>query len=241
MKAMILAAGLGTRLKEYTIDKPKALVEVEGRPLIAYIIEKLVQHGFTSIVVNVHHFADQIVNYLNANNFGVTIQISDETEQLLDTGGAILKAKQFLDGDEPFLVHNVDILSNINLKSFMQYHVEHNSLATLAVGNRESTRKFLFNEQMQLVGWRNSLINKEIIAIETESDLNAFAFAGIHVISPHFFELVHTKGPFSIVDSYLSLCAKQRLMGFDTTQNFVLDIGKVPSLLLAKEYFMQNR
>jgi NDP-sugar pyrophosphorylase family protein len=241
MKAMVLAAGLGTRLKEFTVDKPKALVEINGRPLIDYVLEKLVQEGFTSIVVNVHHFADQIVNYLNTNNYGATIHISDETNQLLDTGGAILKAKEFLEGDDPFLLHNVDILSNIELKSLMQYHLEHKSLATLAVGDRESSRKFLFNHKMHLVGWRNKLINKEIITVDDKSMLKEYAFAGIHVISPIFFDLVHTKGPFSIVDSYLSLCAKHTITGFDTTPNFVLDIGKVPSLVYAKEFLTQNR
>jgi MurNAc alpha-1-phosphate uridylyltransferase len=239
MKALILAAGLGTRLKELTVDKPKALVEVEGKPLIAYVLEKLVQDGFTEIVVNVHHFANHIVDYLSINDFGVKIHISDETNQLLETGGAILHAREFLDGDEPFLVHNVDILSNIDFRQLMANHNSNKCLATLAVGDRISSRKFLFNEQMQLKGWRNSLIGKEIIVDESNLNLSEFAFAGIHVVNPEFFNLVHTKGPFSIVDAYLSLCSKHKIMGFNTTQNFVLDIGKIPNLLQAKEYLMQ--
>ncbi|PKP37294.1 MAG: nucleotidyltransferase [Bacteroidetes bacterium HGW-Bacteroidetes-15] len=236
MKAMILAAGLGTRLKEHTQDKPKALVEVEGKTLLAYVLEKLVDADFNEIVVNVHHFADQIVGYIESRNFGVKIHISDESSRLLNTGGGILKAKSFLDGDEPFLVHNVDILSDINLKQLMQHHIENDSLATLAVGDRKSSRKFLFDEQMRLSGWRNTITDKVIIPDSARTNIKEFAFAGIHVINPEFFNLIHTKGPFSIVDAYLSLCSKYNILGFDTTQNFVLDIGKVPSLDVAKEY-----
>jgi NDP-sugar pyrophosphorylase family protein len=236
MKAMILAAGLGTRLKEHTLNKPKALVEVEGKTLLAHILEKLIDSGYKEIVVNVHHFADQIVEYIKSRDFGVKIHVSDESSRLLNTGGGILKARSFLDGDEPFLVHNVDILSDINLKQLMHHHVENSALATLAVGERKSSRKFLFDEHMQLSGWRNTITEKVIIPDSTRTNLKEFAFAGIHVINPEIFSLIHTKGPFSIVDAYLSLCAKYSIFGFDTTPNFVLDIGKVPSLEAAKEY-----
>ena len=239
MKAMILAAGLGTRLKEHTQDKPKALVEVEGRTLLAYVLEKLVEAGFNEVVVNVHHFADLIVEYIESRDFGIKIHISDESSRLLNTGGGILKAKHFLDGNEPFLVHNVDILSDINLKQLIDFHSQGDSLATLAVGDRKSSRKFLFDEQMRLSGWRNTITDKVIIPDSTRTNITEFAFAGIHVISPEIFNLIHTKGPFSIVDAYLSLCSKHSILGFDTTQNFVLDIGKVPSLEAAKEY-LQN-
>ena len=156
MKAMILAAGLGTRLEHHTLERPKALVEVNGKPLLAYVIEKLIASNFRHIVINVHHFAEQIIEYIQRNNFDARIEFSDETNRLLNTGGGILKAKPFLDGDEPFLVHNVDILSDIDLLKLADYHNATNSFATLAVGKRNSSRQFLFDSTMKLAGWRNN-------------------------------------------------------------------------------------
>lgn len=241
MKAMVLAAGLGTRLKEFTQTKPKALVEVEGKPLLSYIIDKLTSSGFDEIVINVHHFADQIVEYVNNSKFNARIYISDESNQLLNTGGGIVKAKVFLDGDEPFLVHNVDILSDIDLVNLMDFHKKSDSLATLAVGQRNSSRMFLFDEKMQLTGWKNLLTGKEIIPDNTKTDLRDFAFAGIHIISPFIFNLIQTKGAFSIVDAYLSLCSKHSILGYDTTSNFVLDIGKVQNLEEASRFVLRNQ
>ena len=230
MKAMVLAAGLGTRLEHFTLERPKALVEVNGKPLLAYVVEKLVSSGFNEIVVNVHHFAEQITDYLKNNNFGAKISICDETNRLLDTGGGILKAKPFLDGEEPFLVHNVDILSDINLNQLIDFHTKSGSFATLAVGERKSSRQFFFDEHMRLAGWRNNLTGKEIITHQSDSPLKGFAFAGIHVISPEFFQKIHTKGAFSIVDAYLSLCSNQKIVGYNTSTNFVLDVGKPNNL-----------
>jgi NDP-sugar pyrophosphorylase family protein len=236
MKAMVLAAGLGTRLQPYTIDRPKALVTVEGKPLLAFILEKLAASGFDEVVINVHHFAEMIEEYLSKNDFGVKIHISDERSRLLDTGGGLLKAMPFLDGEEPFLVHNVDILSNIDLGNLVKYHNEHSALATLAVGKRDSSRHFLFDESMRLSGWRNNLTQKEIIPAKERGALQPFAFAGIHVISPDFFRLIHAHGPFSIVDAYLSLCSNSLLKGFDTSSNFVIDVGKPKNLDRASEF-----
>ncbi len=236
MKAMVLAAGLGTRLQPYTIDRPKALVTVEGKPLLAFILEKLASSGFDEVVINVHHFADMIEEYLSKNDFGVKIHISDERNRLLDTGGGLLKAMKFLDGDEPFLVHNVDILSDIDLVKLVEHHSEHSALATLAVGKRNSSRHFLFDESMRLSGWRNNLTEKEIIPAKDRQNLQPFAFAGIHVISPDFFRLIHAHGPFSIVDAYLSLCSNNLLKGFDTSSNFIVDVGKPKNLDKASEF-----
>jgi NDP-sugar pyrophosphorylase family protein len=236
MKAMILAAGLGTRLQPYTIDRPKALVEVEGRPLIAYILEKLAAAGINEVVVNVHHFADMIEEYLDKNRFGLKIHISDERNRLLETGGGILKAMPYLDGDESFLVHNVDILSDIDLSALITYHAQSGALATLAVGKRESSRHFLFDNKMQLSGWRNNLTGKEIIVAKDRGDLVSYAFAGIHVINPDFFRLVHSHGPFSIVDAYLSLCNNNLVNGYDASDSFVIDVGKPNNFNKATEY-----
>ncbi|HCY00839.1 MAG TPA: hypothetical protein DG754_11935 [Bacteroidales bacterium] len=235
MKAMILAAGMGTRLKEYTQNKPKALVEVNGRPLIAHVISKLVEHGFTTIVVNVHHFANQLIEYLQDNSFGVEILISDESQQLLNTGGGIINAQQFLSGNKPFLVHNVDIISDINLSMLYNHHVAKNPLVTLAVARRESTRQFLFDKDMKLVGWKNLKTNDQII-VKPDSAAEEFAFSGIHVISPSIFKLIKQRGAFSIVDTYLDLCRNHPILGYDTTGNYLLDVGKVESLAQASRF-----
>ncbi|HOP02904.1 MAG TPA: nucleotidyltransferase family protein [Tenuifilaceae bacterium] len=239
MKAMILAAGLGTRLGQHTANRPKALVELNGKPLIAYVLEKLVRSGFTEVVVNVHHFAEQIISYLSSSDFGAKIHISDETDYLLDTGGGILKARSFLDGDEPFLVHNVDIISEIDLNLMLDYHRQQNALATLAVGERKSSRHFLFNSEMQLSGWRNNLTGKEIIPKGGNQFLKGFAFAGIHIINPSIFSTIQKKGAFSIVDAYLSLCASNAIIGYDTSHRFVIDVGK-PNNIEKATQFMAN-
>jgi N-acetyl-alpha-D-muramate 1-phosphate uridylyltransferase len=236
MKAMILAAGMGTRLKDLTQDKPKALVEVNGKPLLSHIISKLVNSGFTEIVVNVHHFANKVIDFINQNDFGVTIHISDESNQLLDTGGGILNAKTFLKGKEPFLVHNVDILSDLNLGSLMEIHKQNGGLASLAVSKRESTRKFLFDKRMKLVGWRNISIDSTIIPIPVNKPFYEYAFSGIHIISPEIFNLISKKGAFSIVDVYLTLCTTKNIIGIDVSDNFVIDVGKPESLVIANEF-----
>lgn len=239
MKAMVLAAGLGTRLGDLTKYRPKALVEVAGKPLLAHTIEKLVRSGFTEIVVNVHHFAQQVVDYLHQIDFGIPIHISDESDRLLDTGGGILKAQPFLDGSEPFLVHNVDILSDIDLAQLMQNHRQSKAMATLAVGDRKSSRKLLFDTQMHLKGWKNISSGETIIPALPKSGLTEFAFAGIHVLSPEIFKHITQSGSFSIIDTYLSLCAKHKIVGFNVSNRFVLDVGK-PDSLSAAATFLQK-
>lgn len=239
MKAMILAAGMGTRLKEYTQNKPKALVEVNGKPLIAHVISNLVRHGFTEIIVNVHHFANLLIEYLQSNSFGADILISDESQQLLDTGGGIVNAQQFFVNNEPFLVHNVDIITDINLRSLYNNHLAKNPSATLAVANRESSRKFLFDNDMKLVGWKNFKTNEQII-VNIDSATQELAFSGIHVISPSIFKLIKQKGVFSIVDVYLDLCQNYPILGYDTTGNYLLDVGKKESLAEASRFLEQG-
>lgn len=240
MKAMILAAGLGTRLKELTQEKPKALVEVAGKPLLAHVLNKLIASGFDEIVINVHHFAQQVIDYLKNNYSSFTIHISDESNQLLDTGGGILKAKPFLAGNEPFLVHNVDIISDIDLQQLMKFHLERECLATLAVSNRDSSRKLLFDTQIRLRGWKNLNTGETIIPGNSTEDLIELAFSGVHVISPTIYNHINSTGAFSIIKTYLSLCEQHHISGFPVSHNFVIDVGKPEGLASAEKYLAKQ-
>ncbi len=232
MKAMILAAGLGTRLLPLTENKPKALVEIDGKPLIDIAIHNLIKYGFNEIVINVHHFSNLVVEYLQSKAFNADIYLSDESEELLETGGGIVKAEKFLNGTEPFLVHNVDIISDINLFDFYKRHENSIALATLAVSKRDSTRVFLFTQQMNLAGWEDRNSGKSIIMNLNET-LWPFAFAGIHVINPIFFQINRSKKVFSIVEEYLRLCEKNIIKGIDLSANTIIDVGKPSNLMEA--------
>ena len=236
MRAFVLAAGLGTRLDHLTSNCPKALVELNGKPLLEHIITRLVGFGFTEIVVNVHHYAEQIVSFLDAHSFGASIKISDESAKLLDTGGAILKIKPFLMGNEPFLVHNVDIISDINLAQLMDYHLHSNPLATLAVGDRYSSRKLLFDNSMNLWGWKNIITGETKMPRKTDCELIEMAFSGIHVVSPDFFKNVKSSRVFPIISEYLELSKTQSILGFNTTNNIIIDAGKIENLDLASNF-----
>ena len=246
MKAMIFAAGLGTRLRPLTDNMPKALVSVAGRPMLEHVILRLKAAGFTDIVVNVHHFGQQIIDFLQANDsFGVTIHISDERDELLDTGGGIKKARPWLDGSEPFLVHNADILSDIDLRRFYQSHVESGAEATLLVSRRETSRYLLLDNDFQLHGW----INKKSGEVKPEGfcytpdSLNEWAFGGIHVISPSLFcrmEDAAWSGKFSIIPFYLSVCRETTIKGYPLQDLRWFDIGKPETLREADAYYRVN-
>ena len=197
MKAMIFAAGMGTRLKPMTDNTPKALIPINGRPMLEHVILKLKDAGFHQIVINVHHLGDQIIDFLATNNnFGVQIHISDERDYLLDTGGGIKKAAKFLQGNEPFLVHNVDIMSNVDLKKLYDCHLETNPVATLLVSKRNTSRYLLFNKESRLCGWRNHETG-EVKSYYPDFDpkqYNEYAFSGIHVISPKIFDKDEANG-----------------------------------------------
>ncbi|OQY02914.1 MAG: hypothetical protein B6I20_06020 [Bacteroidetes bacterium 4572_117] len=205
MKGMILAAGNGTRLKPLTYDIPKALVKIHGRPLLGIVIEKLKDCGFTDLIVNVHHFADKVVDYLENNDFGLNIEISDERDQLLGTGGAILKAKSFFEGEKAFLVHNVDILSDINLLELFKTHLKSKALATMAVKERLTARQLLFDSEGNLCQWKNTETGEAKNVREPFGELDAFAFSGIHVFDTTFFDYITETGRFSIIEAYLRL------------------------------------
>jgi len=235
MKAMILAAGLGTRLRPLTDDRPKALVEVAGRTLLEITLSRLRTFGIREVIVNAHHFADMIVEYLKTNeSFGMRIEISRE-ELLLDTGGGLKKAAWFFlkdSSEEPFILHNVDVISTIDLQRMMQFHAEHQALATLAVQDRETSRYLLFDEQLQFCG--RSGRDREPELVRQSLQPQAFGFCGIHVVSPRLLAMLSEEGVFSIVPAYLRLAAQgERILAFRADEYYWRDLGKPDSLLQA--------
>ncbi|MFV0146244.1 nucleotidyltransferase family protein [Empedobacter falsenii] len=236
MKAMIFAAGLGTRLKPFTENHPKALAIVNGKPLLQRNIEYLKSFGIDEVVINVHHFADQIIEFLEENNyFGIEITISDETDQVLETGGGLVKAKTNF--DEDFLVMNVDILTDLHLTNFIKAHQENKALVTLAVSDRNSSRKLYFNDKNELKGWRNLKTEEEIKAVDSLDDLNDLAFSGIHVINPALFDKITETGKFSIMKVYMNLMKTESIIGFDHSGGILIDVGRPESVLEAEQYF----
>lgn len=236
---MIFAAGLGTRLKPITDSIPKALVPINGKPLLQLVIEKLKSSGFDEIVVNVHHFPDQIIKFLKANNdFGIRIAVSDERDLLLDTGGGIRKAAWFFDDGKPFLVHNVDILSNVNLGELYSLHLQTNSLATLVVSQRDTFRYLLFNDDLRLNGWINEKTGETKPVGLTKAELfQKLAFAGIQILSPAVFELMEQlDAKFPIMDFYLNNAASQVITGFVPQDFKMLDVGKLNVLDEAERF-----
>ncbi|PIE35350.1 nucleotidyltransferase [candidate division KSB3 bacterium] len=242
MKAMIFAAGLGTRLRPLTETLPKALIPIDGAPLLDIAIRRLQQCGVTDILVNVHHLADQIVEFLqkNRSSFEVDIHISDETEKLLDTGGALKKAAWFFDNDEPFFVYNVDILSDIDLQALYHSHCQQpDCVATLAVTARPSTRCLLFDESRALYGWENRSTQEQKLARSKPAKSLAFAFSGIHVINPAIFCMMPEHDVFSIIELYLQIAATERIMAFEHDYRVWLDVGKYENLPRAAEILRQ--
>jgi len=231
MKAMIYAAGLGTRLRPLTDNKPKALVEINGVTLLEHTINKLKAAGFDEIIVNVHHFAELVKNFLTQkNNFGIRIEISDESEQLLDTGGGLKKASWFFDDGKAFLVHNVDVVSDIDLKKFHESFSQTGALASLAVRNRATSRYFLFDDDLNLCGWKNTETG-EIKTVKGEAgNLSPLAFSGIQMISPGIFSLINESGKFSITGLYLRLAEENTIKAYRHDDGFWIDVGKPESL-----------
>jgi NDP-sugar pyrophosphorylase family protein len=238
MKAMILAAGLGTRLRPLTDKRPKALVEIGGRTLLEITLSRLRSFGIREVIVNVHHFADMIVEYLDKNhNFGMRIEVSRE-EVLLDTGGGLKKAASFFledsDGlEKPFIVHNVDVISTIDLRRQVHFHRENQALATLAVQDRKTSRYLLFDEQLQLCG-RRSEQDQKTEFVRSSPRAQALAFSGIHVVSPRFFAMMTENGVFSIVTSYLRLASQgEKILAFRADEYYWRDLGRPDSVIEA--------
>jgi NDP-sugar pyrophosphorylase family protein len=239
MKAMILAAGLGTRLKPFTEKHPKALAVVNGKTILQRNIEYLVSFGIKDVIVNVHHFANQIIDLIKENNgFGSNVTFSDETNEVLETGGGIKNAAWFFEKNkDPFVVMNVDILTDMNLKAMIFEHEKNNPLATLAVTSRKTSRYFLFDEKNHLCGWENEKTGEKKISRKSGSYFQK-AFSGIHVISSEIFPLIKMEGKFSMVDVYLELSKIHIVAAFDHSDSKFIDVGNPESILKAEEMFL---
>ncbi len=236
MKAMILAAGLGTRFKPWTNDHPKALALVNGKSLLELNVRYLQSFGVRDVIVNVHHFADQIRHAIIINDgWGSNITVSDESGEVLETGGGLKKAADFFDYGA-FVLMNADILTDLDLHAMSFFHEENKPLCTLAVTARKSSRYFLFDTNNRLCGWRNSKTMEEIISIDGR-ELVEKAFSGIHIISPEIFPLMRQQGKFSIVDVYLDLASQYSILGYDHSGSKLVDVGRTESVTLAEKIF----
>ncbi len=247
-QVMILAAGLGTRLKPLTDTMPKALVEVGGKPLLEHIVEKLRRQGYDHFVINIHHFAQQIVDYVSRQDYAPLVRFSDETEKLLETGGGLRKAQALFSDDSPILIHNVDILDNVDYDWFGRQH-EVDEDAVLLVSKRQTKRYLLFDNAMRLMGWKNietgelkspyEYVRRTGLSQYGEP-LNMFAFSGIHSFSPRLFPLMERfPDKFGIIDFYLSVCHRAKIVGLVKQDLKLLDVGKLDSLEQAEQFVRQ--
>ena len=235
-KALIFAAGKGTRLKPFTDSHPKALALVNDVPLLERNIKYLQSFGVTEFVINVHHFGEQIVEFLEKNNhFGAKIDISDEKDELLETGGGLLFAQKYLENEENFLIMNADILTDLNIHELVKFHETHLPLATLAVSDRNSSRKLFFNSEMVLKGWMNKNSGETKMA-EFNSDFKELAFSGIHSINSSIFDKTKRRGKFSIMEEYLDLMFENNILGFQHEARLI-DVGRPESVIEAEKYF----
>lgn len=237
IKAMIFAAGLGTRFKPWTNKHPKALALVNGKSLLQRNIEYFQQYGITEVVVNVHHFADQVIEAVEKNKgWGSNILISDETGELLETGGGLMKARNLLEGNDPFITINVDILTDLNLNHLISFYRQKKPLISFAVTNRKTSRYFLFNEDNRLCGWRNDNTREEKISIP-QINLLPKAYSCVVVFNPQIFSLIRQKGKFSLTDTYLDLAPDHSILGFDHTGDKWVDVGKPETVSIAEKLF----
>ncbi len=245
MKAMILAAGLGTRLRPLTDKRPKALVEIAGRTLLEITVSRLRAFGVREVIINVHHFADMVVEYLKTNDsFGMRIEVSRE-EVLLDTGGGLKKAAWFFledseHAEEPFILHNVDVISTIDLRRMVRFHAENQALATLAVQDRETIRYLLFDEELRLCGRRTGRDQKSEF-VRPSRQVQALAFSGIHVISPRLLPMMSEEGVFSIINTYLRIAGQEeKIAAFRADEYYWRDLGRPENLMQAAEDLKQK-
>jgi NDP-sugar pyrophosphorylase family protein len=237
MKAMIFAAGLGTRLKPWTDHHPKALALVNGKPLLQRNVEYLQRNGIKDVIVNVHHFASQIIDTISFHKgWGSHITISDETDAVLETGGGLQKAAWYFAGEKDFVVMNADILTDMDLSDMIHRHQASGALATLAVTERETSRYFLFDDANRLCGWENVKTGEKKIMRDV-APLHRKAFSGIHVINASLLPMITQQGKFSMVDVYLSLAGAHRITAYDHTGTQLIDVGKPESIALAENIF----
>ena len=248
-QAMILAAGLGTRLKPLTDTMPKALVPVSGRPLLDINIRRLMEQDYDRFVVNIHHFAQQIIDFVKEQDYAPLVHFSDETDQLLETGGGLKKAQGLFRDDQPILLHNVDILDNVNYDWFARQH-QPDEDAVLLVSQRKTKRYLLFDNAMHLMGWKNietgeikspyEYVRRTGLSQHGE-ELNMFAFSGIHSFSPRLFPLMERfPERFPIIDFYLSVCHRAPIVGLVKPDLQLMDVGKLETLHEADAFFETN-
>jgi len=229
MKAIIFAAGLGTRIQEISKGKPKALVEFDGKTLLERAVEFLANNGVEEAIVNIHHRAEMMKVFINSHSFPIPISISDESDALLDTGGALVKAKDYFKGEKDFVVFNVDVITNINLAKMLDSHIKSEAIATLAVRDRKTSRYLLFDKNNKMIGWENILTNEQIIHCQSNS--SQFAFSGIHILSKQIFPLLEMEQSpkFSITKSYISLSENYLIQAFNHSNDYWFDVGKPES------------
>jgi NDP-sugar pyrophosphorylase family protein len=240
-KAFIPAAGLGTRLGLISKSKPKALVEVGGVPMLELTIERLKKKGISKFVVNVHHFGDEVIDFIKQrNNFGVDVQVSDERSELLDTGGAILNAASFFDGNNPILVHNVDVISEVDFIQLLEWHQQQNAMVSLCVRKRESGRALLFDDKMFLKGWANLEKNEFKWVDEPVENFQAYAFNGIYLFNPEFINKLPFRGKFSIIDTWLKLAGTEKITGFHDRSKNWFDLGSTEKIKIAEDYLVKT-
>lgn len=234
MKALIFAAGKGTRLKPFTDHHPKALALVNGIPLLERNIRYLQSFGINDFVINIHHFGAQIADFLKMRgNFNAKIELSDEKEELLETGGGLVFARKLLDHGEDFLIMNADILTDLDLNFFIEYHQEKKDFATLAVSDRKSSRKLLFNQEMILKGWMNVESGEQRLA-EFNKGFKSLAFSGIHCVNPEIFNKIKRTGKFSIMEEYLDLMSTESIHGYEHSAT-IIDVGRPESITEAEK------
>lgn len=237
MQAFLLAAGLGTRLRPLTDDRPKALVEVNGTPLLKIAIDNLIRQGATRIVVNIHHFADLMTDYIGSHRWDAEVLISDERDLLLDTGGGLKKAAPLFDNGQPIVIHNVDILSHVNLAEMVSQHADSMNIATLAACPRNTSRKLLFDTQRQLVGWTNHNTGEYRWTRQMVANYKEMAFSGIAVVNPQLLDLLpEADRPYPIIPAYLDIAKNHRISYFEHSESDWLDVGKPETLKQAQTW-----
>lgn len=238
MNAMIFSAGLGTRFKPWTDKHPKALAIVNGKSLLQRNIEYLQKYNIRDVVINVHHFADQVIEAVKTNNgWGSKVVISDETFGILETGGGLLKAKELLKNTDPFITLNVDILTDLDINKLLDFHIKNEALISFGITDRQTSRYFLFDESNRLCGWRNVNTGEEKIAINNET-LHPMAYSCVAIFQPRVFELIQQRGKFSLTEPYLSLAPHHLILGYDHSGGKLVDVGRPESLEVAESIFV---
>ncbi len=230
MKAMILAAGKGTRLQPLTNTRPKALIGTRDTPMLEHQIRYLNHFGVKEIIINVHHFADQIIDFVRKKKFGCRIEFSDERGKLLNTGGGLKRASWFFDNNEPFILTGVDIYTDLDLNSLILFHKRHKPLVTLAVKKRKSSRDLLLDPDMRLCGWINNLTGEVRMACDTEQPLSPWGFSVIHIIEPSIFSLISETGAFSIMSVYLRMAERHNILGYPHNDDEWIELGRLENL-----------